>query len=110
AAVGSGAARRAGPTRRARAARRRSLFLRGRLRLLRLGRRRAPSRREARGRAGAALGGAVRLRVDVDGEPLGSGAAVSGRVVVEEGGGAFSLSVRLAFVERSESFEKVARE
>jgi len=52
----------------------------------------------------------VRLRVDVDGEPLAPGAAVSGRVVVEEGGGARSLSVRLAFVERTESFEKVARE
>ena len=52
----------------------------------------------------------MRLRVDVDGEPLAPGAAVSGRVVVEEGGGARSLSVRLAFVERTESFEKVARE
>ena len=52
----------------------------------------------------------MRLRVDVDGEPLAPGAAVSGRVVVEEGGGARSLSVRLAFVERTESFEKVARD
>ena len=50
------------------------------------------------------------MRVDVDGEPLAPGAAVSGRVVVEEGGGARSLSVRLAFVERTESFEKVARD
>ena len=52
----------------------------------------------------------MRLRVDIDGEPLAPGAAVSGRVVVEEGGAARSLSVRLAFVERTESFEKVARE
>ena len=52
----------------------------------------------------------MRLRVDVDGEPLAPGAAVSGRVVVEEGGRARSLSVRLAFVERTESFEKVARD
>ncbi|MGZ6645798.1 MAG: hypothetical protein ACXVFT_28665 [Solirubrobacteraceae bacterium] len=52
----------------------------------------------------------MRLRVDVDGEPLAPGAAVSGRVVVEEGGRAGSLAVRLAFVERTESFEKVARE
>ena len=52
----------------------------------------------------------MRLRVDMDGEPLAPGAAVSGRVVVEEGGSARSLSVRLAFVERTESFEKVARE
>ena len=66
-----------------------------------LGGRRAPRRREARGRARAAVGGAVRLRVEVDGEPLAPGAAVSGRVVVEEGGGARSLSVRLAFVERT---------
>ena len=52
----------------------------------------------------------MRLRVDVDGEPLAPGAAVSGRVVVEEGGRARSLSVRLAFVERTEDFEKVARD
>jgi hypothetical protein len=52
----------------------------------------------------------VRLRLDVDGEPLAPGAAVGGRVVVEEGGRARSLSVRLAFVERTESFEKVARD
>jgi hypothetical protein len=52
----------------------------------------------------------VRLRVDVDGEPLAPGAAVRGRVVVEEGGRARSLSVRLAFVERTESFERVARD
>jgi hypothetical protein len=52
----------------------------------------------------------VRLRVEVDGEPLAPGAAVSGRVVVEEGGRARSLSVRLAFVERTEDFEKVARD
>ena len=52
----------------------------------------------------------MRLRVDIDGEPLAPGAAVSGRVVVEEGGQARSLSVRLAFVERTESFEKVARD
>ena len=52
----------------------------------------------------------MRLRVDVDGEPLAPGAAASGRVVVEEGGRARSLSVRLAFVERTESFEKVARD
>lgn len=52
----------------------------------------------------------MRLRVEVDREPLAPGAAVSGRVVVEEGGRARSLAVRLAFVERSESFEKVARD
>ena len=52
----------------------------------------------------------MRLRVDIDGEPLAAGAALSGRVVVEAGGSARSLSVRLAFVERTESFEKVARE
>jgi hypothetical protein len=52
----------------------------------------------------------VRLRVEVDGEPLGPGAVVSGRVVVEERGRARSLSVRLAFVERTESFETVARD
>jgi hypothetical protein len=56
------------------------------------------------------MGGPVRLRVEVDGEPLASGAAVSGRVVVEEGGRARSLSVRLAFVERTADFEKVARD
>jgi hypothetical protein len=50
------------------------------------------------------------VRVDVDGEPLAPGVVVSGRVVVEEGGSARSLSVRLAFVERTESFEKVARD
>jgi hypothetical protein len=52
----------------------------------------------------------VRLRVEVDGEPLAPGAAVSGRVVMEEGGSARSLSVRLAFVERTPDFEKVARD
>jgi hypothetical protein len=52
----------------------------------------------------------VRLRIEVDGEPLAPGAAVSGRVVVEQGGGARSLSVRLAFVERTESFEMIARD
>jgi hypothetical protein len=52
----------------------------------------------------------MRVRVEVDGEPFAPGAAVSGRVVVEEGGRARSLSLRLAFVERTESFEKVARE
>ena len=52
----------------------------------------------------------MRVRVDVDGEPFAPGAAVSGRIVVEEGGSARSLSVRLAFVERTESFEKVARD
>jgi hypothetical protein len=52
----------------------------------------------------------VRLRVEVEGEPLAPGAAVSGRVVVEDGGRARSLSVRLAFVERSADFEKVARD
>jgi hypothetical protein len=52
----------------------------------------------------------VGVRVDVDGEPLAPGAAVSGRIVVEEGGSARSLSVGLAFVERTESFEKVARD
>ena len=52
----------------------------------------------------------MRVRVDVDGEPLAPGGAVSGRVVVEEGGRARSLSVRLAFVERTTSFEQVARE
>ena len=52
----------------------------------------------------------MRLRVDVDGEPLAPGARVSGSVVVEKGGRARSLSLRLAFVERTESFEKVARD
>jgi hypothetical protein len=52
----------------------------------------------------------VRLRVDVGGEPLAPGAAVGGRVVVEDGGRARTLSVRLAFVERTEDFEKVARD
>jgi hypothetical protein len=52
----------------------------------------------------------VRLRVEVEGEPLAPGAAVSGRVVVEDGGRARSLSVRLAFVARTEDFEKVARD
>jgi hypothetical protein len=51
----------------------------------------------------------VRLRVEVDGEPLAPGAAVGGRVVVEDGGRARSLSVRLAFVERTDDFHKVAR-
>ena len=52
----------------------------------------------------------MKLRVEVDGEPLAPGAAVSGRVVVEEGGRARALSVRLAFVERTADFEKVARD
>ena len=52
----------------------------------------------------------MRLRVEVDGEPLAPGAAVSGRVVVEDGGRARSLSVRLAFVERTADFQRVARE
>jgi hypothetical protein len=52
----------------------------------------------------------MRLRVEVDREPLAPGATVSGRVLVEDGGRARSLSVRLAFVERTESFERVARE
>jgi hypothetical protein len=52
----------------------------------------------------------VRLRVEVDGEPLAPGAGVSGRVVVQEGGRARSLCVRLAFVERSADFEMVARD
>ena len=52
----------------------------------------------------------MRLRVDVDGEPLAPGAVVSGRVVVEEAGRARALTVRLAFVERSADFEKVARD
>jgi hypothetical protein len=52
----------------------------------------------------------VRLRVEVDGEPLAPGAAVSGRVVVEDGGRARSLSVSLAFVERTEDFHTVARD
>jgi hypothetical protein len=52
----------------------------------------------------------VRVRVDVAGEPFAPGAAVSGRVVVEQGGRARSLSVRLAFVERTERFEKAARD
>jgi hypothetical protein len=52
----------------------------------------------------------VKLRVEVDGEPLAPGAAVSGRVVVEDGGRARSLSVRLAFVERTADFDKVARD
>ena len=88
-------------------------------RLLRLGGRGAPRGREARGRAGAPVGRAVRARM-AEPVPLGRavsahrrrrgavapGAAVSGRVVVEEGGRARSLSVRLAFVERTESFER----
>ena len=52
----------------------------------------------------------MKLRVEVDGEPLAPGAAVSGRVVVEDGGRARSLSVTLAFVERTEDFHKVARD
>ena len=52
----------------------------------------------------------MRLRVEVDGEPLAPGAAVSGRVVVEDGGRANRLSVRLAFVERTEDFDRAARE
>jgi hypothetical protein len=52
----------------------------------------------------------VKLRVDVGGEPLAPGAAVGGHVVVEDGGRARTLSVRLAFVERTEDFEKVARD
>ena len=52
----------------------------------------------------------MRLRVEVDGEPLAAGATVSGRVVVEGGGGARTLSVRLAFVERTPDFHKVARD
>ena len=52
----------------------------------------------------------MRLRVEVEGEPLAPGAAVSGRVIVEDGGRARSLSVRLAFVERTADFEKVARD
>jgi hypothetical protein len=52
----------------------------------------------------------VKLRVEVDGEPLAPGAAVSGRVVVEDGGHARSLSVSLAFVERTKDFHKVARD
>ena len=52
----------------------------------------------------------MRLRVEVDGEPLAPGAAVSGRVVVEDGGRARNLSVRLAFVERTEDFDRAARE
>ncbi len=51
----------------------------------------------------------MRLRVEVDGEPLGPGDAVGGRVVVEDGGRARSLSVRLAFVERTDDFHTVAR-
>jgi hypothetical protein len=52
----------------------------------------------------------VRLRIEVDGEPLAPGAAVTGRVVVEEGGRARTLSVRLAFVERTRDFDRVARD
>ena len=52
----------------------------------------------------------MRLRVEIDGEPLAPGAALSGRVVVEEGGRARSLSVRLAFVERTADFHKDARD
>jgi hypothetical protein len=51
----------------------------------------------------------VRLRIEVDAEPLAPGRAVAGRVVVEEGGRARSVSVRLAFVERTEDFHAVAR-
>ena len=51
----------------------------------------------------------MRLRVEVDHEPLTVGAAVAGRVVVEDGGRARSLSVRLAFVERTEDLHTVAR-
>jgi hypothetical protein len=51
----------------------------------------------------------VRLRVEVDGEPLAPGGAVGGRVVVEDGGRARSLAVRLAFVERTKDFHSVAR-
>jgi hypothetical protein len=51
----------------------------------------------------------MRLRIEVDAEPLAPGDAVAGRVVVEEGGRARSVSVRLAFVERTEDFHAVAR-
>jgi hypothetical protein len=50
----------------------------------------------------------VRLRIEVDGEPLAAGDQVAGRVVVEEGGRARSLVVRLAFVERTKDFHAVA--
>ena len=70
--------------------------------------RRVGEKRVARARA--RVGGAMRLRVEVEGEPLAPGAAVSGRVIVEDGGRARSLSVRLAFVERTADFEKVARD
>jgi hypothetical protein len=55
------------------------------------------------------MGGAVRLRVDVDREPLAPGDAVAGRVVVEDGGRARSLFVRLALVERTKDFHALAR-
>ena len=51
----------------------------------------------------------MKLRVEVDREPLAPGAVVAGRVVVEDGGRARSLSVRLAFVERTADFHTVAR-
>lgn len=54
------------------------------------------------------MGGAVRLRIEVDGEPLAPGAGVAGRVIVEGGGRARSVSVRLDFVERTRDFHAVA--
>jgi hypothetical protein len=54
------------------------------------------------------MGGAVRLRLEVDGEPLAAGSPVAGRVVVGEGGRVRSLVVRLALVERTKDFHAVA--
>ena len=51
----------------------------------------------------------MRLRVELDGAPPAPGDAVAGRVVVDGGGRARSLSVRLAFVERTKDFDTVAR-
>jgi hypothetical protein len=51
----------------------------------------------------------VILRIEVDAEPLEPGAVVAGRVVVDEGGRARAVSVRLAFVERTQDFHAVAR-
>src|SRR5262249_25490979 len=87
-----------------------AVLVRGRLRVAVVGGRRAAGGREAPRRARAGVGGAVRLRVEVDGEPLAPGGAVAGRVGVDEGGNARSLSVRLAFVERTKDFDGVRGE
>lgn len=50
----------------------------------------------------------MRLRIEVDREPLAPGDVVAGRVIVEGGGRARSVSVRLDLVERTRDFHAVA--